>query len=96
MNHRGIARIAQRMSIGTAFLHVGRASFPIVGKLTLDGRGAVRVAKTLGADRVVPIHHGRWSHFREPIEETVAAFEREGLGDLVWTLPPGRWGVVPP
>lgn len=88
--YRGIEEIAARFSVGTAILHVGAASFPIIGHVTLTADEAVRTADTLRAAQVVPVHFEGWSHFRDAREKIDDAFRKRGTADkLVW-LPRGE------
>jgi L-ascorbate metabolism protein UlaG (beta-lactamase superfamily) len=88
----GINEIARRFQIGTAILHIGKASFPITGPIhfTLKTREAVRVVKVLHPRTVIPIHYEGWSHFREPRAEAEKQFGLAGMKHLVHWLPLGE------
>jgi L-ascorbate metabolism protein UlaG (beta-lactamase superfamily) len=87
----GIHEIAHRYKIGTAILHIGKASFPITGpiRFTLNAQEAVHIIKVLDPHRVVPIHYEGWSHFREPKAEAEKQFSAAELNEKVQWLPLG-------
>ncbi|MBX3158973.1 MAG: MBL fold metallo-hydrolase [Deltaproteobacteria bacterium] len=87
----GLAKIAARYRVGVALLHMGQAKLPITGpfRLTMDAAGAAHATKLLGAHTVVPLHYDGWTHFSEPREAAVAAFETAGVTDRVRWLPKG-------
>lgn len=78
------------MSVGV--LHVGGARFPISGPLrfTMDSRGAVRAARALGPQTVIPIHYEGWSHFSEGPASVEAAFASARLPAQIRWLPLGQ------
>lgn len=88
----GVAEVARRFRIHTAFLHLGGVGFPITGPLryTFDAREAVTAAQALGARRVVPVHYDGWTHFRQKPEEAMRVFTEAGLADRVKWLVPGE------
>jgi L-ascorbate metabolism protein UlaG (beta-lactamase superfamily) len=83
----GVAEVAKRFQIGTAFLHIGGVRFGISGpvRYTFSGREAARLGAELGARTIVPIHYEGWTHFRETREQTEDALR--ALGDRV------RWAT---
>jgi len=72
----GIHEIAHRFQVGTAILHIGKASFPATGPIhfTLNAKEAVRVVKALNPHTVMPIHYEGWKHFRESKVEAEKEF----------------------
>jgi L-ascorbate metabolism protein UlaG (beta-lactamase superfamily) len=88
----GIQEIARRYKVGTAILHIGRASFPITGpiRFTLHAKDAVRVVRALDPGCVLPIHYEGWGHFREPKAEAESYFAQAGIDDRVQWLPLGK------
>ena len=88
----GIAEIARRFRIGTAILHVGRASFKATGTLhyTFTAQEAVQAARALDAKRIFPIHYEGWSHFREGKTDVENAFAHEGWSDHLYFFPLGE------
>ena len=87
----GISEIAQQFRVGTAILHIGRASFPSTGPVwfTFSAKEAVRVVKALGPRTVIPIHYEGWKHFRESREQAEQVFLAAGIQDKVQWLPIG-------
>lgn len=87
----GLAEIGQRFQIGTAILHLGKASFPITGpaQFTMKAAGGVRLTQALQPRTVIPIHYEGWAHFREPQANIGTAFAAAGLADRLLWLKPG-------
>jgi L-ascorbate metabolism protein UlaG (beta-lactamase superfamily) len=88
-------KLAEHFRIGGAILHVGAARFPILGRLTLGGDGAAKLARALDPAWIVPVHCGSWSHFSESPEETARQLQEEGLGERVRWLRRGEWTTLP-
>jgi L-ascorbate metabolism protein UlaG (beta-lactamase superfamily) len=86
----GVAEVARRFRVGTAFLHLGGVRFGISGPLryTFSGDEAALAAEALGATTVVPVHYQGWTHFRESREESERALAR--LGERVRWVPLGE------
>ncbi|HEU4328437.1 MAG TPA: MBL fold metallo-hydrolase [Roseiflexaceae bacterium] len=94
--YRGIDQVAQRFRIGVGIFHVGRASFPITGPLryTMDSRDAVRAARALRLQTVIPIHYEGWKHFAEGQTAIDRAFTTAGLPAQLRWLPLGQRTTV--
>ena len=88
----GINEIARRFQIGTAILHIGKASFPVTGPIhfTFNTREAVRTINALNPRTVIPIHYEGWKHFREPRAEAEKQFAAAGMNSKVRWLPLGE------
>jgi L-ascorbate metabolism protein UlaG (beta-lactamase superfamily) len=89
---RGIHEIARRFRIGTALLHIGKARFPSTGLVwfTFSAKEAVRVARVLQPQTLIPIHYEGWKHFREPRARAEKEFLKAGMQDRVQWLPLGE------
>ncbi len=63
----GVKQVAERLTIGTAVLHLGGVRFPVTGPLryTLNANEAVELSQLIQPRTIVPIHYEGWSHFRE-------------------------------
>jgi L-ascorbate metabolism protein UlaG (beta-lactamase superfamily) len=63
----GVREVADRLSVGTALLHLGGVRFPVTGpvRYTLTAKEAVELSGSLGAETLIPIHYEGWSHFRQ-------------------------------
>jgi L-ascorbate metabolism protein UlaG (beta-lactamase superfamily) len=87
----GIHELAHRFKIGTAILHIGKASFRTTGpiRFTLNANEAVRIAKILNPHMVIPIHYEGWNHFRESKAEAEKQFIAAEVEDRVQWLPLG-------
>lgn len=90
--YRGIDQIAERFRIRVAILHLGKARFPITGPLhyTMDHRDAVKAARVLRPQRVIPIHYEGWKHFSEGRVAVDGAFTRAKLPVELGWLPLGQ------
>jgi L-ascorbate metabolism protein UlaG (beta-lactamase superfamily) len=77
--HAGVRRVADRLRVGVALLHLGGVRFPVTGpvRYTLTARRAAALCRIVRPHTVVPIHYEGWQHFREPRP----AIERE-LADV--------------
>jgi L-ascorbate metabolism protein UlaG (beta-lactamase superfamily) len=86
----GVAEVARRYRVGTAFLHLGGVRFGISGPLryTFSGAEAAVAAEALGAQTIVPVHYEGWTHFRESRAESERALAR--LGARVRWVPLGE------
>jgi L-ascorbate metabolism protein UlaG (beta-lactamase superfamily) len=82
----GVKEVADRLSVDTAILHLGKVQFGLTGpvKYTMTGRDAARLVARLRPRRVVPVHYEGWSHFREGREQVTAAFPPD---TLTWLNP---------
>lgn len=71
----GLRRVAERLRIGTALLHLGGVRFPVTGPLryTMTGRDAVELCRAIRPATVIPVHYEGWQHF----SQSRAAAERE-------------------
>ena len=88
----GLNEIAKRFKVGTAILHIGRASFPITGpiRFTFNAKDAVRAVRALDPRTVIPIHYEGWKHFRESKVEAEKIFAEAGINERVQWLPLGK------
>jgi L-ascorbate metabolism protein UlaG (beta-lactamase superfamily) len=85
----GVRRVAARVDVGTALLHLGRVRFRLTGPLTytMTAEDAVELCELLRAHTVVPVHYEGWSHFtegREQIERELAAAGSDAIPGLRW------------
>jgi L-ascorbate metabolism protein UlaG (beta-lactamase superfamily) len=71
----GVRRVADRLKVGTALIHLGGVRFPISGpvRYTMTAKEAVELCGLVKPHTVIPIHYEGWKHFREGRE----AIERE-------------------
>lgn len=87
---KGIEEVAERYTVDTAILHIGRAGFPAqIGEryLTFTTEEAIRTAELLKVNKVVPTHQEGWEHFQENREKSKEEIIAAGLGDkLVWLM----------
>lgn len=85
----GVRRVADRVDIGTAILHLGRVKFPITGPLeyTMTAKDAVELCELLRPRTAIPVHYEGWSHFkqgREQIERELAAGPSDVVNRVRW------------
>ncbi len=69
--------------IAVIFAGAARSPFFDGTPLTLDGDGAVRVAKILRPRHMAIAHADSWVHFSESMENAVKAFEDAGMGGVI-------------
>ena len=87
--------VADRVGdIDIAVLFSGAASVPTKERgrpLTLTSARAAAAAELLGAKVVIPAHVDGWAHFREGVDEFVAAFDQAGISNLLAVAAHGEW-----
>jgi L-ascorbate metabolism protein UlaG (beta-lactamase superfamily) len=73
-----VRRVAERLEINIALLHVGGVQFPITGpvRYTMTARDAVELCRLMRPSTAIPIHYEGWTHFKEGRD----AIERELAG----------------
>jgi len=85
---KGIEEVAERFTVDTAILHIGRAGFPAqIGDryLTFTTEEAIHTAKMMHVNKLIPTHQEGWAHFLESRAQSKAQILAAGLGDkLVW------------
>ena len=85
---KGIEEVAERFTVDTAILHIGRAGFPAqIGDryLTFTTEEAIHTAKMMHVNKLIPTHQEGWAHFLENRAQSKAQILAAGLGDkLVW------------
>ncbi len=89
----GVRKVADRLRVGTALLHLGGVRFPVSGPIhyTMTAEQAVDLCRLVAPRTVIPIHYEGWKHFREgrdAIEREFANAPAE-MGDRVRWLPIG-------
>ncbi|MET0306636.1 MAG: MBL fold metallo-hydrolase [Solirubrobacterales bacterium] len=74
----GVREVAERLSVGTALLHLGGVRFPTTGPIhyTMTAKQAIELVGLLEPREAIPIHYEGWKHFRQGRE----AIERELAG----------------
>jgi L-ascorbate metabolism protein UlaG (beta-lactamase superfamily) len=76
--HDGVRRVADRLTVSLAVLHLGEARFPITGpvRYTMTAADGLQLCRAIRPRVVVPVHYEGWSHFRQgraAIEEALAS-----------------------
>ncbi len=84
-----VRRVAERVDVGTAILHLGSVHFPITGpiKYTMTAKDAIELCQILRPHTAVPVHCEGWSHFkrgREPIERELDDAPADVNSRVVW------------
>jgi L-ascorbate metabolism protein UlaG (beta-lactamase superfamily) len=89
----GVRQVADRLSVGTALLHLGGVKFPISGPVhyTMTAKQAVELCQLVEPSTVIPIHYEGWQHFREGREAIEREFAKapDGLRERIRWLPIG-------
>jgi L-ascorbate metabolism protein UlaG (beta-lactamase superfamily) len=91
--YEGVRRVADRLHVGTALLHLGGVRFPVTGpvRYTMTARDAVELCSLINPHTAIPIHYEGWKHFkqgREAIEREFARAPEEVRRSIRW-LPIG-------
>lgn len=89
----GVAEVARRFKPSAALLHIGGVGFPYLTgpvRYTFNAREAVRAARELEAQTVIPIHYAGWSHFRESAEALRKELAASTISARVRWLKPGE------
>ena len=89
----GVRKVAERLIVDTAVLHLGAVRFGVTGpvRYTMTARQAVTLCGLLRPRTVLPVHYEGWGHFREgrqAIEHEFAAAGDDISSALRW-LPMG-------
>ncbi|MFI7606664.1 MBL fold metallo-hydrolase [Micromonospora sp. NPDC049366] len=97
--HGGLRRVADRLVVRTALLHLGAVRFGVTGpvRYSLNAREAVELCRLLRPRTVLPVHYEGWGHFqegREPVERAFAAAPEQVRSALRW-LPIGTPVTLP-
>ncbi|HEU4703096.1 MAG TPA: MBL fold metallo-hydrolase [Conexibacter sp.] len=85
----GVKQVPQRLSVGTAILHLGGVRFPITGPFhyTMTANDAIELTRLTQPQTAIPIHYEGWKHFREgrdAIERALAAAPSELQSRFRW------------
>lgn len=83
---RGVLEVADRFTVDTAILHLGKVQFALTGpaRFTMTGQDAASLVARLRPNRIIPVHYEGWSHFHEGQSEIAAAFPQNAL---TWLTP---------
>jgi len=85
-----VAEAGACLGVDVLMPHLGAARLAPTGPIryTMDAREGARLARDVGARRVVPVHYEGWSHFSEGRVEVERVFASVDVG-LQW-LPAGK------
>jgi len=94
----GVRKVAERLDVGTALLHLGGVRFPVTGPLhyTMTAAQAIELVGLIEPSTAIPIHYEGWKHFRqgrEAIERELAAAPPAVAARFRW-LPIGEPAAV--
>lgn len=97
--YEGVRRVAHRLDVGTALLHLGGVRFPVSGpvRYTMTARSAVELCRMIGPRTAIPVHYEGWTHFRQGRDAIEREFARapEDVRRRIRWLPIGTGvGVV--
>ncbi|MGZ5358002.1 MAG: MBL fold metallo-hydrolase [Solirubrobacterales bacterium] len=76
--YEGVRRVAERVDVGIAVLHLGGARFPATGPLryTLTAEEAIELVALTRPEVAIPIHYEGWKHFRQGRDAIEAALAK--------------------
>ncbi|KAF7719424.1 Uncharacterized protein PECH_006864 [Penicillium ucsense] len=88
-----LAKIPEKFHVVCAVMNLG--SVIVSGpegplQITMDGKQAAHLFRTIGAECLVPMHYESWGHFTQNGKDLAKAFEEEGIADKVRWLSPGK------
>jgi L-ascorbate metabolism protein UlaG (beta-lactamase superfamily) len=74
----GVRRVADRLDVDVALVHLGVVQFSVTGPLhyTLTARDAVELCRLVEPRTAIPIHYEGWSHFKEGREDAEREFAK--------------------
>jgi len=89
----GVRRVADRLRVDTALLHLGGVRFPVTGpvRYTMTAKDAVELCRLINTRTTIPIHYEGWKHFhqgRQAIEREFARAPEDIRRRIRW-LPLG-------
>ena len=63
----GVRQVANRISVGTALLHLGGVQFGVTGPIryTMTAKDGVELLELIKPHTTIPIHYEGWSHFKQ-------------------------------
>ena len=72
----GVRRVADRLDVDVALLHLGGVRFPVTGpvRYTMTARDAVELCGLVRSRVTIPIHYEGWQHFQQGRAEIERAF----------------------
>lgn len=88
-----LARIPEKFHIVAAVMNLGAAYAALPDgpvQITMDGKQAAHLFRTIKADLLVPMHYESWGHFTQFGQDLMKVFKEEGIFDKVCWLSPGR------
>jgi L-ascorbate metabolism protein UlaG (beta-lactamase superfamily) len=89
----GVRKVADRLRVDTALLHLGGVRFPITGPIryTMTARDAVELIGLLRPRTAIPVHYEGWKHFQEGRRAIEEEFDRasDDVRSRIRWLPPG-------
>lgn len=88
-----LATIPEKFHVVAAVMNLGSAYAPLPDgqvQITMDGKQAAHLFRTLKADYLVPMHYESWHHFTQFGKELANVFQEEGIYDKVCWLSPGQ------
>jgi L-ascorbate metabolism protein UlaG (beta-lactamase superfamily) len=89
----GVRRVADRLEVDIALLHLGGVRFPVSGPIryTMTAQDAVELCRLMRPRIAIPIHYEGWKHFRQGQTEieSVIADAPEDVRERIQWLPIG-------
>ncbi|KAJ5825344.1 Zn-dependent hydrolases of the beta-lactamase protein [Penicillium riverlandense] len=88
-----LAMIPEKFHIVAAVMNLGSAHAALpdgLVQITMDGKQAAHLFRTIKADKLVPMHYESWDHFTQFGQDLVKVFKEEGIFEDVCWLTPGK------
>ncbi|WP_230981066.1 MBL fold metallo-hydrolase [Gemmatimonas groenlandica] len=72
----GVREVADRVTVGTALVHLGGVRFPVTGPLhyTMTASDAVKLCALMAPHTFIPVHYESWYHFTQGRLDVERAF----------------------
>jgi L-ascorbate metabolism protein UlaG (beta-lactamase superfamily) len=76
--YEGVRKVAARLQIDIAILHLGGVQFPVTGpvRYTMTAKDAVELCRLIRPRIAIPIHYEGWKHFRQGRDAIESEFAR--------------------
>jgi L-ascorbate metabolism protein UlaG (beta-lactamase superfamily) len=94
----GVRRVADRLQVGTAVLHLGGVRFGVTGpvRYSMTAQEAIALCRLVRPRTILPVHYEGWTHFRQGRDGIERAFATapEDIRRSVRWLPIGEATTV--
>jgi L-ascorbate metabolism protein UlaG (beta-lactamase superfamily) len=91
--------LPKRFHVVVALLNMGKAVAPLPTgplQITMGGEQAAKLARDIGAEKVVPLHFASWKHFTQSGDEARKELDGDAAmkGRVLWLVPGEQTTIV--